>query len=195
MIVVYFAAVMGILLMNAGDVPGNIALIFTDAFAANHIDKDAAFGGALGALIVLGARRAAFSNEAGLGTAPMAHGAAKTSEPVHEGLVAMLGPVIDTLVVCTLTALAIFDHWGVGNLRGNERSGAHACKLSKSPMAQPAAMCCSPAFLPLAFRRYFLILISAINAFRSLLDQTGPGFILYFMSPVSSSVRSAQLQW
>ncbi len=107
MIVVYFAAVMGILLMNAGDVPGNIALIFTDAFAANHIDKEAAFGGALGALIVLGARRAAFSNEAGLGTAPMAHGAAKTSEPVHEGLVAMLGPVIDTLVVCTLTALAI----------------------------------------------------------------------------------------
>src|SRR5690606_40947789 len=51
--------------------------------------------------------RGAFSNEAGIGTAPMAHGAAKTNEPVREGLVAMLGPAIDTLVVCTLTALAI----------------------------------------------------------------------------------------
>jgi AGCS family alanine or glycine:cation symporter len=55
----------------------------------------------------LGIRRGAFSNEAGIGTAPMAHGATKTNEPVREGLVAMLGPAIDTLVVCTLTALAI----------------------------------------------------------------------------------------
>ena len=58
-------------------------------------------------MILLGVRRGAFSNEAGIGTAPMAHGATKTNEPVREGLVAMLGPAIDTLVVCTLTALAI----------------------------------------------------------------------------------------
>src|SRR5690606_14367177 len=64
-------------------------------------------GGTLGGLILLGIRRGAFSNEAGIGTAPMAHGATKTDEPVREGLVAMLGPAIDTLVVCTLTALAI----------------------------------------------------------------------------------------
>jgi AGCS family alanine or glycine:cation symporter len=107
MVVVYFIAVFGILALNAAEVPSYFALIFTDAFAANFYNGEAMFGGALGGLIVLGARRAAFSNEAGLGTAPMAHGAAKTSEPVHEGLVAMLGPVIDTLIVCTLTAMAI----------------------------------------------------------------------------------------
>ena len=54
-----------------------------------------------------GARRAAFSNEAGIGTAPMMHGATKTEEPIREGLVAMLGPAIDTLLVCTLTGLCI----------------------------------------------------------------------------------------
>jgi len=77
-------------------------------------------GGALGGLIILGARRAAFSNEAGIGTAPMAHGAAKTTEPVREGLVAMLGPAIDTLIVCTLTALAILvtDVWKTGDENG-----------------------------------------------------------------------------
>jgi len=61
----------------------------------------------LGALILHGIKRGAFSNEAGIGTAPMAHGAAKTDEPVREGVAAMLGPAIDTLIVCTLTALAI----------------------------------------------------------------------------------------
>ena len=54
-----------------------------------------------------GIRRAAFSNEAGMGTEAMAHGAARTNEPTSEGLVAMIGPVIDTLVLCSLTALAI----------------------------------------------------------------------------------------
>ena len=61
----------------------------------------------MGSIIVIGSRRAAFSNEAGIGTATMAHGASKTTEPVREGLIAMLGPAIDTLVVCTLTAMAI----------------------------------------------------------------------------------------
>ena len=113
MVVVYFIAVSGILVIHAPQVPTYLALIFTDAFQANYYSGDAIFGGALGGLIVLGARRASFSNEAGIGTAPMAHGAAKTSQPVHEGLVALLGPVIDTLVVCTLTALAILvtDVW------------------------------------------------------------------------------------
>lgn len=68
---------------------------------------DTFLGGVLGGIILLGIRRGAFSNEAGIGTAPMAHGAAKTNEPVREGLVAMLGPAIDTLLICTLTALSI----------------------------------------------------------------------------------------
>ena len=74
---------------------------------ANNFKGDAFFGGLVGGLILLGVKRGAFSNEAGIGTAPLAHGAAKTNEPVREGLVAMLGPAIDTLLVCTLTALAI----------------------------------------------------------------------------------------
>jgi len=107
MVALYFLCVAVILIRRAEDVPRYLALILTDAFRAEFYSGEALFGGAVGGLIVLGARRAAFSNEAGLGTAPMAHGAARTKEPVHEGLVAMLGPAIDTLFVCTLTALAI----------------------------------------------------------------------------------------
>ncbi|MGB1244218.1 MAG: alanine:cation symporter family protein, partial [Porticoccaceae bacterium] len=67
----------------------------------------AAAGGSIGAVILIGVRRGAFSNEAGIGTESMAHGAAKTAEPIREGVVAMVGPVIDTLLVCTCTALII----------------------------------------------------------------------------------------
>jgi len=102
MIVVYFGAVITILLMNVSEVPQMLGFIVSDAFTGKSVA-----GGVIGAVIVTGARRAAFSNEAGIGTAPIAHGAAKTDEPVREGLVAMLGPAIDTLIVCTLTALAI----------------------------------------------------------------------------------------
>ncbi len=82
--------------------------IFRGAFTGT-----AATGAAIGIgfqqALMIGVRRAAFSNEAGLGTAPIAHGAAKTNEPVREGLVAMLGPFIDTIVVCSLTAFVILS--------------------------------------------------------------------------------------
>ncbi len=107
MVLLYFVLVLIILGINYEEVPKYFVLIFTDAFDANFIKGDAMFGGMLGTLILLGIKRGAFSNEAGIGTAPLAHGAAKTDEPVREGLVAMLGPAIDTLIVCTLTALAI----------------------------------------------------------------------------------------
>ena len=107
MVILYFVLVLFILISNYEVVPKYFVMIFTDAFAAKNFKGEPFFGGVLGALILLGIRRGAFSNEAGIGTAPMAHGAAKTDEPVREGLVAMLGPAIDTLVVCTLTALAI----------------------------------------------------------------------------------------
>ena len=112
MVIIYFVAVLSILIINIEEVPKYVSMIFTDAFAADFYKMESGadkpiFGGVLGALIILGIRRGAFSNEAGIGTAPMAHGAAKTSEPIREGLVAMLGPFIDTLIVCTLTALAI----------------------------------------------------------------------------------------
>ncbi|MGB1307815.1 MAG: alanine/glycine:cation symporter family protein [Oceanihabitans sp.] len=107
MVLLYFILILIILFANAEEVPTYFQLIFTDAFAAQNYKGDAFLGGVLGGLIILGIRRGAFSNEAGIGTAPLAHGAAKTNEPIREGLVAMLGPAIDTLIVCTLTALAI----------------------------------------------------------------------------------------
>jgi len=107
MVLLYFVLVLIILFVHLEELPKYFKLIFTDAFMGENFKGDAFFGGALGGLILLGIRRGAFSNEAGIGTAPMAHGAAKTSEPVREGLVAMLGPFIDTIVVCTLTAMSI----------------------------------------------------------------------------------------
>ena len=107
MVVLYFVSVIIIMIVNIDQLPHYISLIFTDAFAAENYKGDPLLGGMLGGLILLGIRRGSFSNEAGIGTATMAHGASKTSEPIREGLVAMLGPAIDTLVICTLTALSI----------------------------------------------------------------------------------------
>jgi len=102
MVFLYFATVMIIVFKYIDQVPSMFWMILKDAFTG-----EAAMGGAVGAVMVIGARRAAFSNEAGIGTAPMVHGASKNNEPVREGLIAMLGPFIDTVVVCTLTALVI----------------------------------------------------------------------------------------
>ncbi len=77
-------------------------LIFIDAFTGKAV-----LGGTLGQLIILGIKRGTFSNEAGLGTSAMAHGAARTREPVREGLVAMFEPLMDTVVVCSMTAIAV----------------------------------------------------------------------------------------
>jgi AGCS family alanine or glycine:cation symporter len=102
MVGLYFVTVIIIVFKYIGDVPEMLLKIVTDAFTGEAIA-----GGAVGAVIIIGARRAAFSNEAGIGTAPMVHGASKNNEPIREGLIAMLGPFIDTIVVCTLTALVI----------------------------------------------------------------------------------------
>lgn len=102
MVGLYFITVFIIVFKYLGEVPNMLLLIIEDAFTGNAV-----MGGAVGAVIVIGARRAAFSNEAGIGTAPMVHGASRNNEPVREGLIAMLGPFIDTIVVCTLTALVI----------------------------------------------------------------------------------------
>lgn len=102
MVVLYFAVVLLVMVRFSSEIIPSFQLIFTEAFSAKS-----ATVGTLGGLIVLGVRRAMFSNEAGLGSAPMYHGQSRTDEPVQEGLVAMLGPFIDTIVVCTLTALVI----------------------------------------------------------------------------------------
>jgi len=97
----YVIASLLIILTNLGKVPQVIAMIFNEAFTAQ-----AAYGGFIGVL-VMGFKRAAFSNEAGLGSAAIAHSAAKTNEPVREGIVAMIGPFIDTVVICLMTALVV----------------------------------------------------------------------------------------
>ncbi len=107
MVILYVAGVAYILITNIAVVPEYLMLIVTDAFRGEYVNSESMLGGAVGAVIIIGVRRAAFSNEAGIGTEAMAHGAAKTKEPVREGLVAMLEPAIDTLLVCTMTALAI----------------------------------------------------------------------------------------
>lgn len=102
MVFIYVVSVLYIIFNNIADVPYYLKLIVTDAFTGNAVA-----GGAVGVVIITGIRRAAFSNEAGIGLEAMAHGAARTREPVREGLVAMLEPLIDTIIVCSMTALAI----------------------------------------------------------------------------------------
>lgn len=102
MVLLYFLAVLVVMMTNTSEIGPSLKLIFTEAFNLDTMVK-----GGLWGLIILGVRRAMFSNEAGLGSAPMYHGQTKTDEPVQEGLVAMLGPFIDTIIVCTLTAIVI----------------------------------------------------------------------------------------
>ena len=98
---IYVFACLWVLVSNAGHIGAAFGEIFSGAFS-----PDAAYGGFIGVL-VQGFKRAAFSNEAGVGSAAIAHSAAKTEYPVQEGIVALLEPFIDTIVVCTMTALVI----------------------------------------------------------------------------------------
>lgn len=102
MSILYVGACLIVLLANAAAVPEALGTIFSNAFSGK-----AAAGGALGQVILMGFKRGIFSNEAGLGSAPIAHAAAKTDNPVRQGTVAMLGTFIDTLIICTMTALVI----------------------------------------------------------------------------------------
>ena len=104
MVALYLGSGVAILLIELDSIPAVLSLIVTDAFSGTAVA-----GGAIGTVIVTGVRRAAFSNEAGIGSEALAHGAAKTNEPVREGLVAMLGPIIDTLIVCSSTAVIILS--------------------------------------------------------------------------------------
>jgi AGCS family alanine or glycine:cation symporter len=101
MAVLYVLGCLFVILTNIGQLPGAVGAIFAGAFTG-----EGAVGGIIGALIV-GFRRAAFSNEAGLGSSAIAHSAVKTRDPVTEGFVALWEPFIDTVVICTMTALVI----------------------------------------------------------------------------------------
>jgi len=130
MAVFYIVGALLVILTHLGDVPAAFAQIFHGAF-----NGTAATGGFIGAGIAqairFGVARGVFSNEAGLGSAPIAHGAAQTKEPVREGLVAMLGPFIDTLVICTMTGLVIILT-GAFALKGADGAGLTGAVLTKA---------------------------------------------------------------
>lgn len=102
MAAIYLGGAFFILISNAGAVPGAIALIIEEAF-----NPRSAAAGSILAVFVIGMRRAVYSTEAGLGSATIAHAAAKTHEPVSEGMVALMEPFIDTVIICSITALVI----------------------------------------------------------------------------------------
>lgn len=106
MCALYLLAGLVVIVMNAGRIPEMFALIFREAFAPSEA-VGAFLGGTAGYGFLKGMQRALFSNEAGQGSAPIAHSAAKTDQPVREGVVAGLEPFVDTVVVCTITALVI----------------------------------------------------------------------------------------
>lgn len=101
MCLLYISACLYVIAVNITAIPEMVGSVFTEAFSPT------AFGGGLIGVLIIGVQRAAFSNEAGVGSAAIAHSAAKTDQPVREGCVAMLGPFIDTIVVCSMTAMVI----------------------------------------------------------------------------------------
>ena len=109
MAIIYVLAALTIIIMNIGVVPEAVGQIFSGAFTGAGIT-----GGVIGALIQ-GFRRAAFSNEAGVGSAAIAHSAVRTDHPASEGIVALLEPFVDTVVICTMTALVII----IANIDGS----------------------------------------------------------------------------
>jgi AGCS family alanine or glycine:cation symporter len=128
MSLVYIAGAVVILVKYYTMIPQTFGQIFYYAF-----NPHAAAGGFLGSTVAVtlqfGIARGVFSNESGLGSAPIAHAAARTSEPVRQALVAMLGPLIDTLIICTMTALVILVT-GVWTLKGDGGAGLTGATLS-----------------------------------------------------------------
>ena len=125
MVVLYLGAALLIITLNLGEVPAAIGLIFTHAFTPAAATGGFA-GAAVAAAIRFGVARGVFSNESGLGSAAIAHAAARTNSPVRQGIVAMLGTFIDTLVVCTITALVILTSgaWTMTGADGASLTGA-----------------------------------------------------------------------
>ena len=117
MVMVYLLSGLFIVLSNASSIPAIFSNIFSSAFNGSSVA-----GGFAGTAIVIsqGFRRAAFSNEAGMGTEVMAIGASKNNQPIKSGLVAMIGPLIDTIIVCTITGLVILlsSEWIEGTFSG-----------------------------------------------------------------------------
>ena len=128
MAISFVACALYIIMTNIGDVPSALNLIVNGAFNGTAAAGGFA-GAAVWAAIRFGVARGVFSNEAGLGSAPIAHAAARTNDPVKQGVIAMLGTFIDTIIVCTMTALAII-------LTGAWTSGENGAALSTLAFSQ-----------------------------------------------------------
>jgi len=151
MAIAYIGCGLIVLILNIGEIPGAIAFIVKDAFTPT-----AATGGFAGASVWMairfGVARGVFSNEAGLGSAPIAHAAAETKGPVSQGVVAMLGTFIDTLIVCSITGLAIV-------ITGSWTGGATGAALTSAAFE---------AALP-GVGKYMVSIVLAIFAFTTIL--------------------------
>jgi AGCS family alanine or glycine:cation symporter len=150
MTVFYVISCLAIIFGNISDVPAMFASIFTEAF-----NPSAIYSGGFVGVLIQGVKRASFSNEAGVGSAAIAHAAAKTDEPVREGAVAMIGPFIDTHVICTMTALAILI------------TGAHL----DPTVAGKGALITAKAFGSLgSFMPYLLTFATAVFAYSTIIS-------------------------
>ena len=141
MVIIYVVSALAVLIQNAAEIPSALVTIFNLA-----LNPWAAGGAAVGEAIHWGVARGLFSNEAGLGSSPMAHAAARTNEPVREGLVAMMEPFIDTIVICTLTGLMIIttgvsgwccSEWRWGRCSSTTYSGPSASYAWERPGSRP----------------------------------------------------------
>ena len=128
MAVAYLTAGLVVLFINAAEIPAALDLVFTHAFSSTAAEGGFA-GAAVWMAIRFGVARGVFSNEAGLGSAPIAHASAQTTSPVRQGLVAMLGTFIDTLIICSITGLVIITS-------GEWTSGIQGASLTSAAFAQ-----------------------------------------------------------
>ena len=156
MIVLYFGAALLIILINIADVPAAFGLIFTHAFTPAAATGGFA-GAAVAAAVRFGVARGVFSNESGLGSAAIAHAAARTDSPVRQGVIAMLGTFIDTLIVCTMTALVILTS-GAWMMTGADGAGLTGAVLTSTGFDSS-----------LAGGRYIVTVALAVFAFTTIL--------------------------
>ncbi len=192
MALLYVGSALAVVAINAERVPWALAAIWDGAFQAEGIA-----GGALG-VAVLGFRRALFSNEAGLGSAAIAHSTAQTPKPVSEGYVALLEPFIDTVVICTMTAIVIITTVYDPSMAGGEASGIELTASAFATVVPWAPAALAVFALLFAYSTMLAWSYYGLKAFTYLVGQgrlRDLGFKLFFCACVviGSSVELAAL--
>ncbi len=182
MIVIYIVITLAILIFNIKELPAAFVSVIKGAFGL-----DAAAGGVLGAIFIAmqkGVARGVFSNEAGLGSAPIAAAAAKTNEPVRQGLVTMTGTFIDTIIVCMMTGFSILVT-GANNVEGLEGAAVTAHAFGAGlPWAEQVGS-------------FFLMLCLALFAFTTILgwDYYAERCLEYLLGGKKNSIVLTMFRW